>query len=123
MVTPGLEKMEEFAKKFGIELDAAGAGGVGVAGVNEMDGAIANAGVEGATAVTDGTGAVAVSGGTGIEAPADTETGAFVYSSVGFGEGLGAVEALGVLGLLSENGRAAIGGSFASVASCLIGAL
>ena len=103
----------ELAKKLGIpepELDPAVLAG----GVTGIGGTLANEGV----------GAVGAEAGTEPEDAATDSVVSFVVVSRGVGlEGLLVSNGVGAVleDLLSENGRAAMGGSFALEASCLIG--
>lgn len=127
MLTPGFAKIEEFAKKFGMdelgvdELAAgelvlsAGLAGVGLGGTSEIDGTGGNNGADDAATGTSGFfGEVGASGSTGADAFDDSPK----KGCAGAGAGGG----LGTAGLVNENGRAAMGGSLALLESCMIGA-
>lgn len=133
IVTPGFEKIAEFAKKFGIEgavvvaalvaigpdVAASGIGltGVGLGGTSDIDGASGNKGAVGAAAVapgafraTESAWAGPVTGVTAFEGSPNENAGA----TEGLPEGVG-------LDFVNENGNAGIGGSFALLESCETG--
>lgn len=148
--TPDFVKIDEFAKKFGIDAVAAGGadtdaddravrvaesddtklmeapGGRGVGGVKAIVGIASKWEIGGALAEVPGAEPAVTVGTVTVGGCANftkTEVGDLAGSSIGFAVADEDIsETLGILGLLRENGNDAMGGSFALLVSSFKGA-